>query len=145
MPAGRPIDYTVDLGDRICAGIASGKSLVKICKADDMPCETSVYKWRREFQEFTDNYARAREDAADFFVQEIMEIADSAEADDVQVAKLRVDTRKSTASRFNRAYIERTAAEVKHKGGMALTALDSDELDDRIRELHRELDQSAED
>jgi len=110
-----------------------------------MPCETSVYKWRREFVEFTDNYARAREDAADFFVQEIMEIADSAKADDVQVAKLRVDTRKWTASRFNRAYIERTSSEVKHKGGLALTALDSDELDERIRELQQEYSQSAED
>lgn len=61
--------------------------------------------------EFSDNYTRAREDAADFFVQEIMEIADAAEVDDVQVARLRVDTRKWTASRFNRAYEEKQKRE----------------------------------
>jgi hypothetical protein len=56
---------------------------------------------------------RAREDAADQFVQEIMDIADEAEPEDVQVAKLRVDARKWTAARFNRAYQDKQTTELE--------------------------------
>jgi hypothetical protein len=110
---GRPSLYTDELGDKVCEGIAQGNSLTKLCKADDMPAERTVYKWRREIDVFMQNYTRAREDAADFFVEEIMEIADAAEAEDVQVAKLRVDTRKWTAARFNRAYQDRQTTEIE--------------------------------
>jgi len=115
--AGRPTDFTEELGDNICAGIAEGRSLVKICKDKGMPNPATIYKWRRLHLAFNDNYARAREDAADYFVQEIMEIADAAEVEDVQVAKLRVDTRKWTASRFNRAYQEKTSKEITGANG----------------------------
>ena len=117
MTMGRPTDFTEELGDDICAGIAAGRSLVKICKGDGMPNPATIYKWRRLHSAFNDNYARAREDAADFFVQEILEIADDAEIDNVQVAKLRVDTRKWTASRFNRAYQEKTSKEISGPDG----------------------------
>ena len=110
---GRPTDFTDELGDLICEGIAKGLSLVKICQAKDMPVERSVYRWRRLHESFSQNYARAREDAADQFVQEIMDIADAAEADDVQVAKLRVDTRKWTAARFNKAYQDKQTTELQ--------------------------------
>lgn len=109
---GRPSLYTPEYGDKVCAGIARGKSLVHICKAKNMPSESTVYKWRREQDEFTQNYARAREDAADQFVQEIKDIADEADNENIQVAKLRCDVRKWTASRFNRAYQERQITEI---------------------------------
>lgn len=124
MPAGRPTDYTEELGDLICAGIASGRSLVKICEDDGMPVTQSIYRWRRLHPEFSDNYAHAREDAADVFVQEIMEIADAAEVEDVQVAKLRVDTRKWTASRFNRAYQEKQGRELSGPNGGPISISD---------------------
>ena len=109
---GRPTMYSDELGDKICEGIAEGLSLVKICKAKGMPAPRTIYKWRRENDVFMHNYARAREDAADHFVQEIKEIADEAENEDIQVAKLRCDVRKWTASRFNRAYQERQITEL---------------------------------
>ncbi len=37
MPAGRPTDYTPELGDLICSRIAEGSSLRKICTDDEMP------------------------------------------------------------------------------------------------------------
>ena len=110
---GRPTLFTEDLGDTVCAGIAKGLSLVKICQAKDMPDERSVYRWRRLHDSFSQNYARAREDAADQFVQEIMDIADEATVEEVQVAKLRVDTRKWTAARFNRAYQDKQTTELE--------------------------------
>jgi len=136
MPAGRPTNYTEDLGDLICEGIASGLSLVKICKADDMPEVRSVYRWRRLHDEFSQNYARSREDAADVFVQEIMEIADAAEVEDVQVAKLRVDTRKWTAARFNRAYQEKQGRELSGPNGMPIGVMDmSNYSDEELKEI----------
>ncbi len=112
VATGRPTLFTDDLGDVICEGIAEGLSLVKICKAKGMPAPRTIYKWRREHDGFMQNYARAREDAADHFVQEIKDIADEAETEDIQVAKLRCDVRKWTASRFNRAYQERQITEL---------------------------------
>lgn len=138
MPAGRPTDYTPELGDLICEGIASGKSLVKICKDDGMPNPATIYKWRRVFDEFNDNYAHAREDAADVFAEEIITIADEVgqvvmvdgvplvvdgkpvmTVDSASVAhgKLRTDSRKWIASRFNKAYIEKSSKELSGPGG----------------------------
>ena len=96
----RPSDYTPELGDAICAQVTEGKSLVKICLDEDMPDPRTVYRWFRKHEEFCQNYARAKEDQADYFVEDILQIADEAKNDDIQVAKLRVDTRKWAASKY---------------------------------------------
>jgi hypothetical protein len=98
MPAGRPTDYTPELGDYICDQLTQGRSLVSICKEDKMPATVSIYKWLREHEEFANNYARARENQADYYADEILDIADSAE--DPQKARLQVDTRKWIASKL---------------------------------------------
>lgn len=98
MPAGRPTDYTEELGDKICDQLTQGMSLVKICKAEEMPATVTVYKWLREHEEFANNYARARDNQADYYADEILEIADNAE--DPQKARLQVDTRKWVASKL---------------------------------------------
>lgn len=98
MPAGRPTDYTEELGDLICDRLTQGESLVRICKDADMPATVSIYKWLREHEEFANNYARARDNQADYYEDEIKEIADNAE--DPQKARLQVDTRKWIASKL---------------------------------------------
>ncbi len=119
---GRPTDYTPELADKICEGIANAISLVKICSADDMPNPRTVYRWRREHEEFCQNYASAREDQADFFAEEIIDISDNHASSPLIIdgvpmvvkgeivmrvdpaavshAKLMVDTRKWLASKF---------------------------------------------
>jgi Bacteriophage Sf6, terminase small subunit-like len=49
---------------------------------------------------FRDQYARAREAQADKYFQEIIEIADAAPPETVNVARLRVDSRKFTVARL---------------------------------------------
>jgi len=78
----------------------AGMPLVRICAADDMPEPATVYRWFRTHKEFCDNYARAKEDQADYFVEDILQIADMSTPDDIQVARLRVDTRKWAASKY---------------------------------------------
>jgi hypothetical protein len=48
----------------------------------------------------SDRYARAREAQADKYFQEIVEIADAATPETVNVARLRVDSRKFTVARL---------------------------------------------
>lgn len=96
----RPTIFTEELGDEICSYVMSGDSLAKICRLAHMPEPATVYRWFRLHKEFCDNYARAKEDQADYFVEDILTIADEAKSDDIQVAKLRVDTRKWAASKY---------------------------------------------
>jgi hypothetical protein len=98
---GRPTIYTPELGDRICDELTNGKSLVKICEPDDMPATVSIYKWLREHEEFANNYTRARENQADKYADEIVEIADRAtDKDSAAAMKVRVDARKWVSSKL---------------------------------------------
>lgn len=142
MAGGRPTLYTEDLGDEICAGIANALPLAKICKADNMPTERTVYRWRRKFPEFCQNYARAREDQADKLVDDILIIADACTPENCMVAKIRIDARKWTAAKFNRAFTDKVQVDQTVKINHA--DMDEDQLDRRIAELQLELEQSVE-
>lgn len=98
--AGRPSLFTEEMGDKICAMVMAGMPLVRICQEDWAPHPTTVYRWFRENDKFCYNYARAKEDQADYFVEDIVQIADMATPENVQVARLQVDTRKWAASKF---------------------------------------------
>ena len=50
--------------------------------------------------DFRDQYARAREEQADHYFQEIIDIADNATPETVNVARLRVDSRKFAVARL---------------------------------------------
>lgn len=118
-PIGRPSRYSQDLADNICAELATGKSMRTVCRADDMPAMSTVFKWLRERPDFSEQYARAKAEAADALVEEILDIADDGSNDwmevhdrdgnatgyklngeHVQRSRLRVDTRKWIASKL---------------------------------------------
>jgi hypothetical protein len=114
MPAGRPTDYTQELADRICAQLSMGISLRTVCNAEDMPCKTTVFMWMRTKPEFLNQYARAKEESSDALVEDMLDISDNSDGDieidedgaprvnheNIQRAKLRVDTRKWIASKL---------------------------------------------
>jgi len=81
MPAGRPSDYTQDLADIICEQLASGDSMRTVCKSEDMPGMSTVFRWLRERDEFRQQYETAKDEAADVMVEEINEIADNSTND----------------------------------------------------------------
>ena len=99
---GRPTKYSGELVEDICEKIANGRSLRSICAEDGMPTMSTVCKWLSENKEFSEQYAHAREKQADYFAEEIIEIADSAEAESAAVskAKLQIDARKWAASKI---------------------------------------------
>jgi hypothetical protein len=45
MSPGKPTDYTAELAARICAELATGRSLRDVCRDDDMPHESTVRAW----------------------------------------------------------------------------------------------------
>jgi len=97
---GRPSKYTIEWAEAFCTLIAEGKSVAEICASPDMPSQQSVYTWLRNDEDFLERYARAREAQADKYFQEIIEIADAATPETVNVARLRVDSRKFTVARL---------------------------------------------
>lgn len=113
MPGGRPSTYTQELADKICEEIALGSSLRTALKADDMPAMSTVFKWMREHEEFSNQYARATEERTEAMSEDILDIADDGtndymetekglqyNGDSVQRARLRVDTRKWLMSKM---------------------------------------------
>jgi hypothetical protein len=99
--AGRPTDYTEELGDKICAEVARGTSLSKVCDAKGMPSTQSVYTWFRKHEGFLDNYVRAKEESADADQDRIDEIAEKVLTGEYepQVAKVAADLIKWSASK----------------------------------------------
>lgn len=111
---GRPTDYTEALAERICDKISTSNiSLRTLCKQEDMPHVTTILRWLREKESFRTQYARAKEEQADFLAEEMLEIADDGSNDTIHTekgdienkewtnrSKLRVDTRKFIAAKL---------------------------------------------
>lgn len=117
---GRPTDYTKDMADKICEKISGGLSLRAICAEAGMPARGTVYRWLIENADFQDQYTRARDKQADYFAEEIIEIADSVEAESASVAKakLQIDARKWAASKIApKKYGDKTELDVKSSDG----------------------------
>lgn len=118
--AGRPSGYSDAVADKICLLLSEGKSLLTICKMDGMPGRSTVMRWLADdgHAGFRGKYARAREEQADFYAAQIVEIADediatvtrtdgdgneievSFDSTAVQRNRLRVDARKWYASKL---------------------------------------------
>lgn len=75
-PIGRPTDYTEAAADLICERLAQGESLRGICRDDAQPALSTVFRWLTLHPEFSEQYARAREEQAEAFADEIVAISD---------------------------------------------------------------------
>lgn len=117
MPAGRPTDYTSELGDEICRRIASPMSLSKVCQAADMPGMSAVFAWLRKYPEFTEQYQRAIEERTEAQAEEILDISDDSSIDPKR-ARLMVDTRKWLMSKMKpKKYGEKVTTELTGADG----------------------------
>jgi len=124
---GRPEIFTEEIANYICLQISTtSKSLRTICKEDGMPCVATILNWLSEgdkpqgeewAKRFLAQYARARDNQADFLAEEILEIADDGSNDLMTItkgdtsyeqenkevtnrSKLRVDARKWISSKL---------------------------------------------
>jgi hypothetical protein len=106
---GRPSDYTQEMADLICEKLCEGESLRAICLPDEMPNRSTVFRWLSLHEEFSNQYARAKEEQAEALADDIIAIADQYDqaiekleggTDHIQRAKLRIDSRKWVASKL---------------------------------------------
>ena len=128
--------YTKDLAARICAEMATGKSLRSVCAEDGMPAESTVRLWAVEDRDgFAAHYARAREAQMEALGEDILEIADDTRGDfkknadgvevvdseAIQRSKLRVDARKWLMSKIApKRYGDRVDATIGNPDGSPL-------------------------
>ncbi len=115
----RPSEYSEALAFEICAQIAEGRPLVRICEHQAMPNTATVYRWMKAHPDFLEMYQLAKEDQADTLAEEIITIADELphtkvvdsdgteviipivlDAAAVQRQRLRVEARKWVASKL---------------------------------------------
>lgn len=133
----RPTDYTPELAASICELLGEGQPLKAICALDEMPVRSTVYLWLARHQEFSDMYARAREEQADTLADEIVAIADTpllgvktktgkdgveiTEGDMIEHRRLQVDARKWVAAKLKpRKYGDRATHEVDLSGKLEI-------------------------
>ena len=126
---GRPTDYSHLLAAQICGQISEGKSLRSICKAKNLPSCSTVFLWLSKYPEFSEQYARAREEQADAIADECLDIAEHEP--DVQRARLKVDVRKWFASKMKpKKYADRVAQEHTFTDGGVFSLVIHDHVKD---------------
>jgi hypothetical protein len=121
---GRPSIYSQELAATICERLIYGEGLRAICRDDDMPSISTVIDWIKNKDDFSAQYARARELQAELLLDEILEIADDSSKDMVdtgigkvvdheviQRARLRVDTRKWAMGKMSRKFNDKIIQE----------------------------------
>ncbi len=73
---GRPSDYSVELGERICAAIAETGGLAAALRTKgDWPAARTVFRWLVLHEGFRQSYARACEAGAEPDAEEMRRIA----------------------------------------------------------------------
>ena len=97
---GRPTAYTPQLAEEICDAIAcSSKGIKRLCREhENWPSSFTLFKWLRDNEEFSHQYARAKIAQITVIVDEMLDIA--FEAKDVNRARLEIDTRKWLACKL---------------------------------------------
>lgn len=155
---GRPTDYTDALAADICSRLSDGQSMRKIAKDDDMPSSATMFNWLRVHSTFLEQYEIAKAECADMYAEEIIEISDDSQNDyieedkdgkrlnpeNIQRARLKVDARKWVAAKLKpKKYGDRIQQDVNAR--VVATDMSSDQIDEKILEMQRLLEQSTED
>lgn len=112
-----------------------------------MPDAATVFRWLRTKPEFCEQYTRAKEESADALVDEMLDIADEATNDWMEVhdkdnpgyrlngeainrSRLRVDTRKWIAAKLKpKKYGERVQTELTGADGGPIQTADMTETE----------------
>jgi hypothetical protein len=148
-PPGRPPLYTPELAQEICRRIASGETLKAICSDPKMPCRPVVSDWvLRDTDGFASLYARAKEQRAEVWADDLVEISDDGSRDYVDGedgerryvdhehitrSRLRVDTRKWLMSKIlPKQYGDRTTTELANADGKPLVVYNVNKTDSEL-------------
>lgn len=110
-------EFSHDLFDSICERIADGESVRAICRDEDMPALSTVFKWLSDKPGLAEQYTRACEVRQAHLFDQIIEIADTpvlgekrkttengvevVEGDMIEHRRLQIDARKWALGKMN--------------------------------------------
>lgn len=114
---GRPSKYTEELARKICDLIREGKSERQICKMPNMPTAMTLRRWKEGNPDFCAQSARAREESAEKFNDELLDLQD--ELND------QLQTRLSTGEDFPKGAVEAYKVLMQEKARQAAWRDDS--------------------
>jgi hypothetical protein len=115
---GRPSKYTPELALAICARLARGESLRKICEDPNLPDDNTVRNWGITRPDFFEQYARAREKGADTIADLAIEAATlPIKGEDVPAARLAFDARRWYCGKISKRYGDKVTNEHTGPGG----------------------------
>ncbi len=99
---GRPSSYTDEKADIVLEGMISGKSLIEICSADDMPSVATIMRWlaHGDHASFREQYAGAREAQSDVMDAKIQDVADKCTGETAAADRVKIDAYKWRASKL---------------------------------------------
>lgn len=109
---GRQSSVTQEVGAAICSDIASGKSLRECCRERSIAL-SSFFDALHARADLAEQYDRAREARGELLADEIITVADTADAENAYAVKVRVDARKWCAARMcRRVYGDSSSVQV---------------------------------
>lgn len=119
---GRPSGYTVELGERICQGLASGKSLRQVLLEQGMPSRSMVHRWADQYTEFRESLAQAQSDCADWHADRGVEVLNSAMGQPKEIVAAAREIARHHLSLAKvvdpRRYGDQARFEVEHSGSV---------------------------
>jgi hypothetical protein len=111
---------TLEVAAEICRRIASGQTLLAVCRDANMPHHDAVYDEMRRSPSFAEAIARARAESAHGLAMQVVDIADAAgPGDNPQLVKNRCDQRRWLAGKYNALYSDKVAITDSDGGSIA--------------------------
>jgi hypothetical protein len=106
---GRPTLKTPELCAEICRRIAEGETMQAILKDPGMPAWTTVHYWRHSDESFRQDLARAREQQAEVWAEEMLSISDDElpTHEAIGRARLRMQSRQWLAGKYNPQFADK--------------------------------------
>ena len=97
----RPTIYTEELVDKMLEEIASGRSVIGLCREEEWtPNAETWYRWLYKIEGLSNRYTRAKSIQSEYSADQILDIADRADNQNFQVARLQIDARKWVAAKL---------------------------------------------
>lgn len=102
-----------DKREAIIAGLAAGKSLSEICRADDMPSRETVRLWQLNDEAFDLAVTRAREEG--FHDRAEQALLDAKTATDPSKGRLAFDAERWYLGKLSNAFSDNKPQSLKHE------------------------------
>jgi hypothetical protein len=106
---GRPTKKNPEICKKICERMAQGETLTNICHDPDMPAWTTIHDWKRSDDSFRQAFERAREQQAEVWAEDVVNISDAElpTHEAIGRARLRMQSRQWLAGKHNAQYADK--------------------------------------